>query len=197
MVGNSTNFTSTDLLRCFLRISKNKKISRKILSAELELGEGTVRTILSLLKSNALIDSTKKGHFLSANGKLALDEIFGTMSKPEKLEDEKIFPHLMKCAIHIRNVTNLAKSYELRDAAVRNGARGTLILRYERGLYAPESGRMGEFKQLEGKFDFRKNDILIISFSEKYHNAENGAIAVALLINYALKNLASKLKMKL
>ena len=59
MVGNIPNFTKIDLLRCFVRLNKN--IGRKELSKELGLGEGTVRTILNILKSKKLLDSTKKG----------------------------------------------------------------------------------------------------------------------------------------
>ncbi|MBI2656169.1 hypothetical protein HYX03_00330, partial [Candidatus Woesearchaeota archaeon] len=52
MVGNIQNFTKLDILRCFLRFNKNT--GRQELSRKLELGEGTVRTILNTLKSKKL-----------------------------------------------------------------------------------------------------------------------------------------------
>ena len=66
MVGNIPNFTKIDALRCFLRFNKN--IGRQDLAKDLELGEGTVRTILEILKAKKLLDSTKRGHFLSKKG---------------------------------------------------------------------------------------------------------------------------------
>ena len=54
MVGNIPNFTKMDILRCFLRFNKN--IGRKDIARELELEEGTVRTILKILKSKRLLD---------------------------------------------------------------------------------------------------------------------------------------------
>ena len=73
MVGNIPNFTKIDILRCFLRLNKN--ISRQELAIELELGEGTIRTILNILKSDKFLESTKKGHFLSKKGIEALEQI--------------------------------------------------------------------------------------------------------------------------
>ena len=81
MVGNAPNFTKIDILRCFLRI--NKKIGRKEIARELELGEGTVRTILENLKSKGFLASTKKGHFLSAKGSDALKTLYKFISSPK------------------------------------------------------------------------------------------------------------------
>ena len=48
MVGNLSNFMRIDVLRCLLKIEK--PISRLKLSEILELGEGTIRSILDILK---------------------------------------------------------------------------------------------------------------------------------------------------
>ena len=46
MVGNLPNFTKLDVLRCLFRIEK--PLSRSALSESLELGEGTIRSILDI-----------------------------------------------------------------------------------------------------------------------------------------------------
>ena len=74
MVGNIPNFTKIDVLRCFLRLKKNT--GRQELARDIGLGEGTIRTILNILKSKQLLDSTKKGHFLSKKGTDVLNQIF-------------------------------------------------------------------------------------------------------------------------
>jgi len=66
MVGNLSNFTKIDILRCLLKIEE--PVSRGELSKILDLGEGTIRAILDILKKNKFLESNKQGHFLSAIG---------------------------------------------------------------------------------------------------------------------------------
>ena len=63
MVGNIANFTKIDLLRCLLKIEK--PVSRSFLAKSLELGEGTIRSILDILKSKGYIESNNIWHYLS------------------------------------------------------------------------------------------------------------------------------------
>lgn len=189
MVGNIPNFTRIDTLRCFLRFSKNA--GRQELAKELELGEGTIRSILEILKSKKLIDSTKKGHFLSRRGKDALSRICGCISIPKKMASQDIYPHLKKMGVVVKNMQNLREIYKLRDTAVKNGADGALILRFDGKLYALESDYGQDYTELEKYFDFEDNDILAVAFSGKKRHAENGALAIAVELSDALKKFIS------
>ena len=80
MVGNKPNYTKFDVLRCFFRIGEG--ISRHNLAKSLELGEGTIRTILGILKNKKLIESTKKGHFLSSRGNSEMSKLKENMALP-------------------------------------------------------------------------------------------------------------------
>ena len=185
MVGNIPNFVKIDILRCFLRFQKN--IGRQELAKELELGEGTVRTILENLKQKKLLDSTKKGHRLSKKGEETLDEIHKSISAPKEVAMQNIYPHSKKIGVLVRNVSRLGELYRLRDIAVKHGADGAVILRFEDRLYAPESDYNQDYKELEKYFDFENNDALIIAFSNAKRQAENGALAIAVELNNALK----------
>ena len=185
MVGNIPNFTKIDILRCFLRF--NKKLGRQELTKELELGEGTIRTILNILKYKNLINSTKKGHFLSKTGRGLLDEILNNISIPKVVTSKSLYPNFKKIGVVVRNTSDLKGLYKLRDIAVKNGAEGAVILRYENKLYAPESSYEQNYKELEEYFDFENNDVLVISLSNKNRNAENGALAIAIELNNLLK----------
>ena len=185
MVGNIQNFTKIDILRCFLRFNKN--ISRQKLARELELGEGTVRTILKILKSKKLLDSTKKGHFLSKKGNEALSQIYEFISAPRNIAMNNIYPNSRKIGVLIRNAPNLKELYKLRDIAVKNKADGAIMLKFENKLYAPESSYEQDYKELEKYFDFRNNDALVISFSNQKREAENGALAIAVELSSFLK----------
>ncbi len=190
MVGNIPNFTKIDILRCFLRFNKN--ISRQGLARELELGEGTIRTILNILKSKNLLDSTKKGHFLSKRGHDVLNQIYETISLPKNITIQNIYPNFKKISILLKNVQKLKELYKLRDIAVKNGADGALILRFEDKLYAPESDYRQNYKELERYFHFDNNDILVIAFSNEKRDAENGALAIAIELSNFLKKFISE-----
>ena len=185
MVGNIPNYTKYDILRFFLRLSVN--IGRQELSRELGLGEGTVRTILNILKSKTLLDSTKKGHFLSREGILKLDKLFDNIKMPKIIETNLVYPEHKKIAVLLKKSNGLKEIYRLRDVAVKNRAEGALILKFENGLYAPESDFKGDFSELNGYFEFENGDLLIIAFSGDLKNAETGALAVAVELNDTLK----------
>ena len=189
MVGNAPNFAKIDILRCFLRINKN--IGRKEIARELELGEGTVRTILESLKSKGFLASTKKGHFLSGKGSDALKTLHKSMSSPKSLNVHAIYPNFKKIGILVRKVSGLKELYKLRDVAVKNGADGAIILRFQDKLYAPDSDFQQDYDDLSKYFNFETGDVLIIGFSSRNRLAEIGAIAIAVEICESLQNFMS------
>ncbi len=190
MVGNIPNYTKIDILRCFLRLNKN--IGRQELARELELGEGTVRTILNLLKSKKMLDSTKKGHFLSKSGNETLSRINECISMPKKIVSQEIYPESKKIGVLVNNASNLKNLYKLRDIAVKNKADGAIILKFDGRLYAPESDYEQDYKELEKYFDFNNDDVLVIAFSDIIKNAENGALSIAIELTNTLKKFISE-----
>ena len=190
MVGNIPNFTKIDILRCFLRFKKN--IGRQELAKELELGEGTARTILKILKSKKLLEQTKKGHFLSKKGEEILQHICSQISIPKSITIRDIYPDSKKIGMQIKNAPYLMELYKLRDIAVKNGAEGAIILRFENRLYAPQSGYEQDYKELEKNFNFENNDVLAIAFSDEKKRAENGALAIAIELSSVLKMFISE-----
>ncbi|MBI2108101.1 hypothetical protein HYT54_03155 [Candidatus Woesearchaeota archaeon] len=189
MVGNKPNFNPYDILRCLFRIEEG--ISRQLLAKSLELGEGTIRTILDILKDRKLIESSKKGHFLSSQGRNALNDLKKSISLPKKIESEHIYKNLRKCGIALKGVKELANTYRLRDIAVKNGSEGALILKFEKRLYAPESDY--DYSWLEKSFELESGDILALAFADSYSIAENSALAVASELNPSLKSFINRL----
>jgi hypothetical protein len=191
MVGNIPNFTKIDVLRCFLRFSKN--ISRQELSRDLELGEGTVRTILETLKSKKLLDSNKKGHFLSKNGEKILGQISSFIKSVKSIKSRNLYPDLEKIGVQLKGNSALKETYKLRDMAVKHGAEGALILEFDGRLKVPDSNFEQDCRELERLFDFSKEDLLVMSFSKEKRKAENGALAIAIELSSALKKFISEL----
>lgn len=190
MVGNTPNYSKYDILRCFLRIDSN--MGRQELAKELDLGEGTVRTILEILKSGNLLDSTKKGHFLSKNGQSEMEKMSKTIDGPKEIDAKSVYPEFKKSAAMIKISTGLKETYKLRDIAVKNDAEGALILKFDGKLTAPGSDYKGNFSELEKFFEFKKGNVLILAFAKNRKSAEIGAIAVASELNKELNGFIKK-----
>ena len=190
MVGNLSNFTKIDILRCLLRIEK--PISRSELSKTLGLGEGTMRSVLNILKKNKLLNSNKKGHYLSTDGNEIVNKIKNNFCM--KKVDLVDIPNKKKIAIHIKNPNEVEKSYVLRDEAVKNGADGALLLKYDKKLRLYDPDYKQDFSEIENKFDLDRNDLVVVAYADSYKLAEHGALAAAIRLNRNLKNIMQKFK---
>jgi len=190
MVGNLPNFTKIDVLRCFLKFGKN--IGRQELARELELGEGTVRTILDMLKASKLLDSTKKGHYVSRKGKEMLSQIYGRIIPAKIAESKSVYPNFRKVGIVFKNAPEIKAAYRLRDIAVKNGAEGALILKFRKKLYAPDMDYKQDYSEFEEQFELDENDALLIAFSDNKRHAENGALAIAVELDEGLKKFVNE-----
>ena len=194
MVGNLSNFTKIDLLRCLLRIEK--PASRLYISKALDLGEGTVRSILDVLKKKGLLASNNQGHSLNEKGKVIVKKIRETLDIIE-VGQIKIFPGKKSIAAHIKNPEKIEKAFLLRDEAVKNGAEGALILKYDKKLEFYDSNYKEDLSSIESKFnktDLNKDDIVIVAYADSYKLAEHGALAAAISLDYSLIKVMSLLK---
>ena len=191
MVGNLASFTKIDIIRCLLRVGK--PISRAELSKTLDLGEGTIRSILDILKKNKLLESNNKGHYLSTKGSNLVNKIKNYVNMKE-IVSNKIFSNKKKIAVCVKKPKKAIKSYILRDEAVKNGADGAVILRFDKKLILYDSGYKEDFTDVENKFDLATNDMVIVTYAESYRLAEHGALAAAVEINADLRNIMKKFK---
>ena len=191
MVGNLSNFTRIDILRCLLKI--DQPLSRSQLSKILDLGEGTIRAILDILKKNKLLESNKQGHYLSAKGNSIVEKILSNINI-KKIDLTELPKNKKKTALHMKNPKKTEKSYVLRDEAVKNGADGALILIFDKKLRLYDSDFEADFNEVEKKFDLGKNDLVIITYADSYKLAERGALAVAISLNSGLKNIMQNFK---
>ena len=191
MVGNIANFMKIDLLRCLLRIEQ--PVSRAFLSKSLELGEGTIRSILNILKSKGYLESNNTGHYLSKNGIEFVKEIKDNASI-EKISGISLFPNKKIVAIKIKNPEKIANAVALRDEAVKNGSEGALILKYDKKLRFYDSDHKENLSEIENKLELSKNDWVIVAYADSCKLAEYGAIAAAISIDKELMNALNKLK---
>ena len=186
MVGNIPNFNEYDVLRAFLLVGE--PISRQELASELGVGEGTVRTILDILKKNKLIFSTRQGHSLTKKGNALLKTVkrFVEINKKVDIEHYKNFK---KAAVLLKGVDSEV-NVGLRDKAIKNGAEAALIFVYKNGLVLPYAEEFKEdFKELENLFSFKNGDILIVTFAGSSRDAENSALSLFLFLTPKLNKI--------
>src|SRR3989344_31172 len=187
MVNNIANYTKHDIARVFLNLEDKK--GRKDLSKKLEIGEGTLRTILDILKQKKLIESRQQGHQFSKKGEKLCRNILKIIDVP-KATSTSFYPGKKQVGVLLKNKKDIKVGIEKRDAAIRLGADGAIILKYNQKLYLPEFDyKSDDFKKLEEQFVLKNNNILIITFSDTLRFAEISAIACAAEINKDLKEL--------
>lgn len=188
MVGNLSNFHKLDIVRLFFDIKEPK--SRIVLTDAMKIGEGTLRTILDILKDKGYAKSTTKGHVLSKKGNEIYDELAKYLSAPEEIKLKTIYPDMAKRGMHVKSVpeNSLEKDFDfvrLRDVAVKNGAEGALIFQYKDKLTLPL--HKGKFPVLERDFEFNAGDLLVVAISNDEKWADIGSLAICCEIVPKLK----------
>ena len=191
MVGNLSNFTKIDTLRCLLKIEN--PVSRIELSKILGLGEGTIRSILNILKKNNLLESNNKGHYLSEKGRNIIKKIKDNINLKEITLNDP-YPNKKKIALHLKSPDKLIKSYILRDDAMKNGADGALVFNFDKKLELYGSDYERDFSRIEDMFDLGKDDLVIVAYADSYRLAEHGALAAAIELNKDIRDIMQKFK---
>jgi predicted transcriptional regulator len=184
--GPSPKFSPYHVWKTFRAIQTKGPISRKRLSEILGVGEGSVRTILTKMANEGLIDNSHAGAVLNERGTRRL-ETMGIEVSPFQMES---FPGCkFGCATLTRGTADQIQSgREQRDDAVRAGAEGAVTLVKRGGeIIFPGDGFRLEKKDVEsltGIFKIDDCDTVIIGFAPTYREAEKGAVSAALTLRH-------------
>jgi len=185
MVGNIPNYDSIDVVRVLFQIKS--PVSRYDLMKRVGLGEGTIRSILDILKKNKMITSDKKGHALSKKGSDMINQLAKTMSFPKQVF-LKMYEKEKSSSLLLKNIKCKRSGCRERDIAVKNGSNGALLFK---GNFIIEGYN---FKELEKEYKkLNRNDLLIVCFADNYNTAERSVIAVAYALNIRLNKVICSL----
>ncbi|WP_088859127.1 DUF4443 domain-containing protein [Thermococcus chitonophagus] len=156
-------------------------LGRKQIAEKLELGEGTVRTLLRKLSNLGIIGSRQRGHFLTEKGEKLKAKLNESFLDPIGVSVDG-WPAV---AIIVKNPPKF-KSIELRDEAIRFDAKGAMILTVRNGeIVFPEDSRplKETYPEIVRKLmNYEEGDAIIIAWAETPPKALKAAIHVAVFM---------------
>lgn len=176
-------------------IAEKGPIGRYELGRILDLGGGSIRTLVNRMKkANLITVEGKKGHILTEEGEAVLKEIKKILISLENLEiAEKLTTKKFNVGCQARTISSkIGSGISLRDAAITVGAKSITSLIYTgQGFNIPTLGK--DYLQIHhpelleyilSKYKFQKDDVLIICGADTLIKAKLGAItAVFSLLN--------------
>jgi predicted transcriptional regulator len=184
--GPSPTFSLFHLLRALELISE-KPVGRSKLAKELEVGEGTIRTIIERLQNFELVTTSKAGCTLTQKGLRLWKEYRSMFPKKAKVEKSEIAFGEHNFAVLVKNHGSKIRSgVEQRDAAVMAGARGATSCVFKEGrliIPAVSNDVAKDFPEAAGQI-FRllqpgENDVIVVGSAESSVKATYGALAAA------------------
>ena len=165
-------------------------IGRKRLAELLGIGEGSTRTIISMLQDHGLITIGKSGIFLTSKGlefkrNTHMDVIRGVQAGNVTIGEKDVIVRVPKMA------RSIGYGCEERDAAIRSGATGATTLVYTGGrLSFPGSDFPVDAdteNAIKSKVSLKNDDVVIIGTGPTEDLAEMGAVIAGLNIMGGLK----------
>lgn len=132
----SISFDIVHIFKTLQLVEERGHVSRGLLSKELALGGGVVKTLIRHLKMQDMIHTTKSGTKMTEKGKSIYSHL--RISIPTELNVPKSSVALGKFnyAVLLKKYNFAIKSgIEQRDAAIKMGAKGATTLLYEGGRF--------------------------------------------------------------
>ncbi len=168
-------------------VATRKLIGRSSIAKQLEVGEGTIRTIINRLKSEDLIETSRKGTCLTEKG-LALwckfEQLFpkrAEIGNTELANAQHNYAFLVK-----KSGQNVGSGIEQRDVAVVAGASGAVIVVSKQGHLTIESVSDRVEKrfplaasQIQSVLNPGDNDVIVLVSAATLPKAKHAAFAAS------------------
>jgi hypothetical protein len=182
------SFDLAHVFKALQLMHQNGRISRSLLIDELDLGEGSIKTLVKHLKMHDIVETSKAGMKLTNKGNTLFSKLQSAI--PSEMEIKKCSIGIGKYnhAVLVKNLgDNIGTGIEQRDAAIKIGALGATTLIFKDGKFLmPDRNQYflrNEPKlrtEMLEKLKPEDNDIIIIGSSENRKNAELAAKSAAL-----------------
>ena len=165
------SFNSSHVFKTLQLIDREGYVSRLLLIKELQLGEGSIKTLIKHLKMEKLIITTNKGTTMSERGRKIFEEMSRFICAETQIPKSSISISVFNYAILLRFVKYAIKQgVEQRDAAIKMGAKGATTLVYKDGKFLIPGTKYNALKDertiekiLKTKLNPVNDDIIIIA----------------------------------
>ncbi len=176
-------FADYHVYRTLLLLSDGRRRGRKPLADAVNVGEGSMRTIVEFLREKGYVDVKQTGIKISYKGQEFLRNLPIRM---ERLEPSDISIAVRNVAVLVRNrAEKISLGIEQRDAAIKAGAEGatTIVIKGGKMLVPPDYYLDKEKPEiargLRKLLSPNDGDIVIVGAAEEFERAEDGALAAA------------------
>ncbi len=177
-------FQAIDLVRAFFALREGR-VSRGALARRLGIGEGSVRTIISFLLSEELIEISRGGCALSKKGRGVLDG-FGRAVCASGVPASALSFGRPAFLARIRNSSLEGNGQAERDLAVKMGAEGATLFFQKKGRLCLPFGVESEFFDEKTVKNIgtacaplENGDFFVLAFGSDKAGVERGAWSVA------------------
>ncbi len=189
-LGPPTQFSSWHLLAAFLIFCEaSKPLGRYQLGEELELGGGSIRSLVRFFRNRNLIEPHhRQGHMLTPQGKHQCLKLRHVLVKFTKIPQSSFTVDKFNFGCHLRQLARyVTDGVQQRDAALLAGATGatTFIQKADpQKLIMPISYEIAkqDIGMLIDPFDLQENDVLIVGSGPSHLAARLGALAATLTL---------------
>ncbi|MFH1199625.1 MAG: DUF4443 domain-containing protein [Candidatus Micrarchaeota archaeon] len=177
-------FTEADVVRTLWLLGQSPW-GRQRLSSRLGIGEGSMRSLLSIFSKAGFVSVRQTGCSLSPAGQQLYGELSARIRWAQEVEASVLSFNLPAYGICVRQAgQKVRKGIEERDAAVREGASGaTVLLARKRRLVFPGTNESVEPMLSERLLDASgamPSDVIILCYAPAKAWSERGAWAAAL-----------------
>jgi predicted transcriptional regulator len=184
--GPTPTFSVLHITRA-IELVAERPIGRGKLAEKLKVGQGAVRTIIHRLKRAGLLSTSKMGCMLTDKGLKLYEEWRKIFGGKVEIRGNELLPVNCNFAMLAKNCGQKIKSgMEQRDAAVKMGAKGAVVMVFKNGRFTIPSASddaSRDFpnltKQLAKVLKPEENDVVIIGGADSLDVAEYGAMAAA------------------
>jgi hypothetical protein len=130
------SFNMVHVFKALQLVKSRGHISRDLLSKELELGEGSIRTLMRHLQMNNMIKATNAGTTMTQKGKALLLELLSSIPTEMNLPKCSIALGKFNYVVLLKQHSHTIKSgVEQRDAAIKIGAKGATTLLFKQNKF--------------------------------------------------------------
>ena len=130
------SFNMVHVFKTLQLIKSRGHISRDILSKELGLGDGSIRTLMRHLQMNNMIKATNAGTRMTNRGEALLSELLLSIPAEMSLPRCSIALGKFNYVVLLKRHSHAIKSgIEQRDAAIKIGAKGATTLLFKQNKF--------------------------------------------------------------